>query len=344
MFEERAFSLKNLFLIATIFLFFCLIVYLSTLFNPKTTVVFCDVGQGDATYIRTKTGVDILIDAGSSREVLECLGKYMPFYDRTIEIGFITHPHKDHYGGFEFILDRYRMGQIIAPPIDSESSSFEKIEEKIVAKHIPLKHLYRTHKIQLDTHRSLEYLWPTKDYIAGIIGSQTVDVLESSTSSMSANTVGTQKDVLGLFTANINPNEVSHVFLYNEGDFEILFAGDITTDISDIVATDTKIGKVVKRLGLAGSFSVRSTKYPSVSKTHIAFSDSVDVLKVPHHGSNNGLTSSLLELADPSLSVISAGKKNRYGHPHKQALDLLQSHKSAYLVTATAGDIIVTVD
>jgi hypothetical protein len=47
--------------------------------ESKTKIVFCDVGQGDATYIRVKNKVDVLIDAGPDKKILTCLGKYMPF-------------------------------------------------------------------------------------------------------------------------------------------------------------------------------------------------------------------------------------------------------------------------
>jgi len=41
-----------------------------TFFDSRTKVVFCDVGQGDGAYIRVKNKVDILIDAGTDRKIL----------------------------------------------------------------------------------------------------------------------------------------------------------------------------------------------------------------------------------------------------------------------------------
>jgi competence protein ComEC len=51
---------------------------------------------------------DVLIDAGPQRQVLSCLGKHMPFYDRTIELAIFSHSEIDHFGGFIFLLDRYK--------------------------------------------------------------------------------------------------------------------------------------------------------------------------------------------------------------------------------------------
>ena len=48
----------------------------------------------------------------------------------------------------------------------------------------------------------------------------------------------------------------------------------------------------------------------------------VDDIKIPHHGSKNGLTQELLDASSPEVAVISVGK-NSYGHPHKEVLDML---------------------
>lgn len=74
------------------------------LFNldNRTKIVFCDVGQGDATYIRVRNKVNVLIDAEPDKRVLSCLGRHMPFWDKQIELIFLSHPNKDHYQGFLF--------------------------------------------------------------------------------------------------------------------------------------------------------------------------------------------------------------------------------------------------
>ena len=45
-------------------------------------IIACDVGQGDAILIQ-KNNTQILIDGGPNKSVLDCLGSYMPFWDKT---------------------------------------------------------------------------------------------------------------------------------------------------------------------------------------------------------------------------------------------------------------------
>ena len=51
--------------------------------------------------------------------------------------------------------------------------------------------------------------------------------------------------------------------------------------------------------------------------------NNIDILKVAHHGSKNSSNSELLRMLNPKLSIISVGKDNSYGHPHKETLDRL---------------------
>jgi len=46
-----------------------------------------------------------------------------------------------------------------------------------------------------------------------------------------------------------------------------------------------------------------------------------EIVKVPHHGSNNALLPRLYEIVLPSKAVISAGKDNQFGHPHPSVID-----------------------
>jgi competence protein ComEC len=75
-------------------------------------VVFFNVGQGDSSLIRLPSGAKMLVDCGPDKTVLGKLGKYLPFYDRTLDYLFVTHFDADHYGGCVEVLRRYQVKNV----------------------------------------------------------------------------------------------------------------------------------------------------------------------------------------------------------------------------------------
>ncbi len=69
-----------------------------------------------------------------------------------------------------------------------------------------------------------------------------------------------------------------------------------------------------------------------------------DVLKVPHHGSRTSSTAPFLAAVRPRLALISAGRENRFGHPHAAALARLTRAGTTVLRTDRQGGIVVTTD
>jgi len=64
-----------------------------------------------------------------------------------------------------------------------------------------------------------------------------------------------------------------------------------------------------------------------------------DVLKIGHHGSRTSSSLLWLEKVNPKVAIISAGKNNRYGHPHKELLDRLSDLHIPFLSTYDKGNI-----
>ena len=71
---------------------------------------------------------------------------------------------------------------------------------------------------------------------------------------------------------------------------------------------------------------------------------SVNILKVAHHGSKNSTTKSFLEEFQPQKAIISAGKNNLYGHPHKETIKKLQKNGADIYGTLWGGAIIIESD
>ena len=64
-----------------------------------------------------------------------------------------------------------------------------------------------------------------------------------------------------------------------------------------------------------------------------------DVLKLGHHGSRTSSSASFLKSLHPGLAILSSGKNNSYGHPHKEVLGNLQDLSIPYFNTADMGTI-----
>ncbi|EKE11863.1 MAG: hypothetical protein ACD_15C00011G0002 [uncultured bacterium] len=99
--------------------------------NQEMKIIFLDVGQGDAILIEQGSN-QILIDGGPSEQILlEKLGKYVPFWDRKIELVIATHPDQDHIQGLMGALKNYQVENLMETTIRSESQLYQKYEELI---------------------------------------------------------------------------------------------------------------------------------------------------------------------------------------------------------------------
>lgn len=94
-------------------------------------VSFFDVGQGDAVFIETPGGYQILIDGGQNAVVLDRLADEMSWGDRTIDLMILTHPEHDHYGGLIEVLKQYQVENILWTGIVRETAEFREWEELI---------------------------------------------------------------------------------------------------------------------------------------------------------------------------------------------------------------------
>ena len=123
-------------------------------------VYFFDVGQGDATLIRTPENQDILIDGGPDDKVVYHLGNTLPFWDRDIELLILTHPHEDHVAGIPEVMKKYEVDKVIYMDVDYENENFEEMKRLIEEKQIEATPTYWGDIFYFDSGIRLETIFP----------------------------------------------------------------------------------------------------------------------------------------------------------------------------------------
>src|SRR3989344_31344 len=239
------------------------------------TVAFLDIGQGDAIFIESPTGAQMLIDGGPGAIVLRELGKVMPFYDRSIDLLLVSNPDSDHMSGFLDVLRSFTVSTLVEPGTVGASADYRSLLEEVKkegASHVIAK---RGQNLNLGGGAYFEILFPDRD------------------------------------ASGLSTNDGSIIGKLVYGTTSFLFPGDTTTAIEEYVA--------------------------SVDREHL----DVDVLKVAHHGSKTSTSEALLGFASPKMAVISAGKDNKYGHPHKEVLDRLEQFDVETLGTDEKGSVVM---
>lgn len=108
-------------------------------------------------------------------------------------------------------------------------------------------------------------------------------------------------------------NNSSMVLLVSYQGFEGMFTGDIDSTVEQIISA--KYGELIRSL-------------------------SIDVIKIPHHGSRFSSCSEFLSLVSPEVAVISAGKNNKFGHPHKETIERLEEIGCEVHITKEEGAVV----
>jgi len=121
------FIFTSLLLVATIFIFH------QDFRNSHRGLTFAmlDIGQGDALFIESPTGTQILVDGGPPRKILSQLSRIMPPFDRTIDGIIITNPDQDHIGGFEDVLKVYEVGRVFESGTYNDSKTYQNLKQEI---------------------------------------------------------------------------------------------------------------------------------------------------------------------------------------------------------------------
>ncbi|MBI1957216.1 MAG: MBL fold metallo-hydrolase [Candidatus Niyogibacteria bacterium] len=241
------------------------------------TVSFFDVGQGDAIFIEAPNGNQMLIDGGPDKKVLRELADVMSFWDRSIDMIVLTHPHQDHVAGLVDVLRRFDVDYAVESGARHTIAEYDAFERAVA-------------------DEKAEHIFARRGMRIWLSGDVYLDVLEP-------------KEFLG----DGNPNETMVVVRLVYGKTSALLTGDLTEK---------------GEARLLGSGVVLDS----------------DILKVPHHGSKYSSTNAFLRAVTPEAAIVSAGAKNRYGHPTREALGRLAASAAEIFRTDTDGTVIFESD
>ncbi len=242
--------------------------------NTSDLIVhYLDVGQGDSIFIEMPDSHTMLIDAGVSGEG-ESIESYINDCGYTsIDYLVATHPHSDHIGSMEYVVESMEIGSIYMPNAVTTTKTYEKLLTAIDDK-----------DYKITSAKAGMNIIDEENFTVDIIGPEIID------------------------ESNLNNSSIIIKMTYGNRSF--LFIGDAEEEELDTITADM----------------------------------SADVLKVGHHGSRTSTTEDFLYEVNPEYAVISCGKENSYGHPHEEAISLLNQFGVTYYRTDEQGTIIITSD
>lgn len=119
---------------------------------------------------------------------------------------------------------------------------------------------------------------------------------------------------------NLDANAGSMVFYLTYDDFSALFTGDLEGEGEELV-----------------------TERLARMREADALPEHITLLKTAHHGSKNSTKEAFLRLINPRIALISAGRNNSYGHPHKEVVERLENRECRIYQTPVSGAVTVRV-
>jgi competence protein ComEC len=286
---------------------------------PKPTgelqVHILDVGpvEGDSILIIAPGGKSVLIDAGDAgkgKVVLDALKRYKV---ERLDYFIATHPHPDHLGGADEVLNAIKVGTVIDNGVDlstPETAATPRAKgskAKAAPTPPPPKKKTKTVNGFFDEYAAAlkqngaqhEKAQPGKKYDLG--GGAILTVLGPTEPFFT-------KEQMKAGGNETNANSI--VVRLDFGDFSMLLMGDAEAQTEERM--------------LARDVNLKAT-----------------VIKVAHHGSKYATTEALIKRVSPEAAIISDGAWNRYGHPAQAVLDRLNAAKAKLYRTDLHGEITI---
>lgn len=115
----------------------------------------------------------------------------------------------------------------------------------------------------------------------------------------------------------------------------------------DVSGLETNTASIVARLEYGDTAFILTGDSPQSIETYLVSRGAplnADVLKLGHHGSRTSSADAFVGAVSPEYAIISAGKDNTYGHPHKEVLDTLARFNIPFLGTYEKGTVVIESD
>lgn len=101
-------------------------------------IAFLDVGQGDAIFLKTPENHQILLDGGPKNTVLKELDYVMPFFDKSLDLLILTHPHADHLSGLIETVKRYEIDNALLTGVNYESFYYDEFLKELMLNNVKM--------------------------------------------------------------------------------------------------------------------------------------------------------------------------------------------------------------
>ncbi len=135
----------------------------STFSGDTLRVNYIDVGQGDSIFIQLPNKETMLIDAGEAYEVDNVINYLNNLGITKIDYAVGTHPHTDHIGGLEEVINTFDIGSIYMPRASSTSKTYEDLLTTISNKGLKIKTAKSGVVVLDDDNLKLEFIAPNSD-------------------------------------------------------------------------------------------------------------------------------------------------------------------------------------